>query len=1307
MQGNCSVTEWKSQSDSTNLLSEDGAEAMTHRERRFGAGRKVRNFRNLLRRNNSAYRALSASNLFDANYYLHSNPDVVLSGADPLSHFLNHGAAELRDPSDFFNTEFYLKNNPGLRESGVNPLLHYLQEGLAENQPTMPYPDTCNSYIRAVQECGYFDPSYYLSTYKEVARAGVAPFDHFMRNGWCEYMNPSLGFDLIWYTQTYLNCDFEKNALLHFVTEGKVAGNLPAPRLPVRFDTPTSYADRETPLRRICLFAGYDADGIIDQTVVEYITDLSRHSDVYYLADCHISTNELKKLEGITKGAWAARHGCYDFGSWSRLTRELVGWEEIGTYDELIFANDSAWLMRSFDQVFAEMDGRDCDWWGLQATKGTIATFAAQRVPEEIGLDEIKSDWLDSFERDQMYDFHIGSYFLVFRKPVLSDPKFRRIIDAVREERNKLTIIRKYEIGITRFLISQGYEFETLVRTVYPCQPVYTEMCFDLIGKGFPLLKKYHLIENHYKVPEIFDWPNMVRSSGIEKDLTPYLDNLRRTGNAEKMYKNQHIFRSGAHPPLSPAQLVELDPEVPKYDNWWAFPVCAYNHQFNDNARALFEYVKNDPSIKKIILTRGRAVDVDGKNVVILPLNSRDGQFYLLRARHIFLKHGVGANIGAALSKEHHGLHNLWHGIPLKRIGYASLYLQEALDIVEKENRMLSSVICASKIDQLAMTAAYYPLTINDIWMTGLPRHDLILMAEEDLPTDMIAQLAQLRTQLAGRKLVMFAPTFRLDQENGYYSFSDEEVAQLSELLHDNNAVIGVREHMADKKRQYSTQLSGPDYIELPDTLFPHVEILMRETAALVTDYSSVFIDFLITGRPVISFAYDYDNYVNSERGTFYDLDWCFPGEITMDFKSLYSAIADSFAGMTDSQRLNYEHRRRLFIENYDGRNAERVARKVHDLQLGSTTYFDIKECPLEGNLGNNILWVYDATEEITARYRIYNIVPEFLKNRWASRIVTSDQLTADMMRPAAVVVFCRVKATDEILDFAEGARRAGRKVVFDIDDLIFDETILNQFEYYNKRFEARGRLRDTVRRYQHLLREADLVTVSTESLKCHVEKMGLISLVVPNSLGSGLIQRYGGEAEKPLRLPNTSDPVRICYLSGTQTHGDDFRQIRDIVREIMAERDNVEFHIVGKISINEEENDEALAGWIRHQRMSYEAMHSFLHDMDINLAPLTTSLFNDCKSELKIFEAGLHRVPTIASATTSYRECIVNGKTGILAKSHDDWKAAIINLIDNSNLRRDIGRGAYDTALSNFAAKNVAQGYLDYITGTLLNMRP
>jgi GT2 family glycosyltransferase len=75
----------------------------------------------------STYFALKRSGAFDAGFYLAHSPDVAGGGLNPLMHYIEHGAAEGRDPNPEFKTSEHLERHPRLSESGLNPLLHYLK----------------------------------------------------------------------------------------------------------------------------------------------------------------------------------------------------------------------------------------------------------------------------------------------------------------------------------------------------------------------------------------------------------------------------------------------------------------------------------------------------------------------------------------------------------------------------------------------------------------------------------------------------------------------------------------------------------------------------------------------------------------------------------------------------------------------------------------------------------------------------------------------------------------------------------------------------------------------------------------------------------------------------------------------------------------------------------------------------------------------------------------------------------------------------------------------------------------------------
>ena len=689
-------------------------------------------------------------------------------------------------------------------------------------------------------------------------------------------------------------------------------------------------------MRRVCLFAAYDPDGVVDDYVIDYVRELARFADVYYLADCAMQESELAKLAELTVGAWGERHGEYDFGSYSRLA-EIVGWETIEQYDELLLVNDSCFLLRPLDEVFARMDARACDWWGLQSTKGIGPTrwLPVNQFRDPLPMESVRTALIDGFEQDYTYDFHVASFFLAYRKPVIEDPEFRRYLGSVTSQDDKFYVILKYEIGMTHWLIQHGHSFDNFLSRLYPFHGSYTKWYTRLLDEGFPLLKRRFLADNPFRVPLLFEWPEMIKAKVPGVDIGVFERNLVRVTDPEKLQSSLNIGEATTWEDkpvpaelLTVAEFVEADIHSPKHADWWAFPVDVDTGVFSGNVRAIFEGVKDDPSIRKIVLARSVGVRVDGVNVEVLPLDSPEGQHRLMRAGTILIERNRDSSVCYPVSSELHNLIQVRDALPLDRTGFASADHQGELSRITEEQAGYRAVISSSKVDTLAMTAAFYPLTFHQIWNTGLPRNDFILRDEDQLPTDLRVELDKLRSLVGDRRLILFMPTFRNAQSEGYYRFSPEEITWLDTWLHTNNCVLGVREHMADSARLYSAQFTGLPILDLSDREFAHVEVLYRVSTALVTDYSSAFIDYLLTDKPAISFAYDYESYL-MERGGFYDLDLAFPGPICTSFTDLRYALDHLVDAPPDE---SHAFKKRLFFDRVDDQNSTRVIEKIRDL---------------------------------------------------------------------------------------------------------------------------------------------------------------------------------------------------------------------------------------------------------------------------------------------------------------------------------------------------------------------------------------
>lgn len=85
------------------------------------------------------YRAIKNKGLFDIGYYLKNNPDVRLSGDDPIMHYIYYGYKEGRNPSANFDGNYYSATYSDL--NGLNPLVHYSLYGIEEGRATSPPDD--------------------------------------------------------------------------------------------------------------------------------------------------------------------------------------------------------------------------------------------------------------------------------------------------------------------------------------------------------------------------------------------------------------------------------------------------------------------------------------------------------------------------------------------------------------------------------------------------------------------------------------------------------------------------------------------------------------------------------------------------------------------------------------------------------------------------------------------------------------------------------------------------------------------------------------------------------------------------------------------------------------------------------------------------------------------------------------------------------------------------------------------------------------------------------------------------------------
>jgi len=356
-----------------------------------------------------------------------------------------------------------------------------------------------------------------------------------------------------------------------------------------------------------------------------------------------------------------------------------------------------------------------------------------------------------------------------------------------------------------------------------------------------------------------------------------------------------------------------LDKFFPKSDNLIIFTLNS-SMDFRDNARFLFESLSNYQKIECILLFYKEPLEHERS----INFYSFSGILYWLRARYIVIHHGTqDIPFSHSIDFRRRNVVNLWHGITVKSLGYR--IKNHSKDSLKSEIDNYRFMIGSSDLDSFAMQACFKKSGKN-IWVTGLPRNDLLVCKNENISKNLKKGLQWLENQINQRTMVLYMPTYR-DNVDYNPKFSKEEIKQLESLLKSKNAVLGVKIHPNAPPIAFDSL----PIINLSDCPCQEVGLFLRKADILVTDYSSVWVDFLLMDRQIVSYCPDLLNYEET-RGLLYDYSYIFPGKINQTFELFLTELRKSFSTSITEKQFRIKH---LFHKFLDGKNSERVSKKI------------------------------------------------------------------------------------------------------------------------------------------------------------------------------------------------------------------------------------------------------------------------------------------------------------------------------------------------------------------------------------------
>lgn len=210
-------------------------------------------------------------------------------------------------------------------------------------------------------------------------------------------------------------------------------------------------------MKRLFLFAGYNAHGRIPDSDRYYINELAECGDVIVVTDNELPEAEKRRLEGRVLHVEACRHGEYDFGSYKRAYLWAEKHLKLEDYDYIYMVNDSViGPLSSLDACLQKLEFGGSDFVGMVYNPH-------RKLP------------------------HLQTWFVGIKKPVFMADWFRSFIGNVGVAESKGEICIKYETGLTELMLSRGIRPHALF--TIPGKQIYNSPLKN-VRMGLPFVKK-------------------------------------------------------------------------------------------------------------------------------------------------------------------------------------------------------------------------------------------------------------------------------------------------------------------------------------------------------------------------------------------------------------------------------------------------------------------------------------------------------------------------------------------------------------------------------------------------------------------------------------------------------------------------------------------------------------------------------------------------------------------------------------------------------------------------------------------------
>lgn len=335
---------------------------------------------------------------------------------------------------------------------------------------------------------------------------------------------------------------------------------------------------------------------------------------------------------------------------------------------------------------------------------------------------------------------------------------------------------------------------------------------------------------------------------------------------------------------------------IPRNKNIWVFGSFGV---FNDNSRYLYQYVVDNPQlgIRAIWISHKKQSVMEASKVgESYRKNSLKGLYFSLVAK-VYIFSAYVSDINFFTSRNAVKV-NLWHGIPLKKIEF-DITTKPLVDVFQKASlfEKIKNPAVRIKYDFILSPSQYvadysfksaFRVTDENIIVAEYPRVSYLKTFK---PLDEYQQYS---------KVFLYVPTWRDDGRN-FLEQAQFDFEQLNVLMKEHNAIFLMKFHSATK---IDVDLSLYGNLQLlPNNIDPTG--LMKTADCLITDYSSIYLDYLVLDRPIIHFPFDLNEYTRN-REFYFNYETILAGNKAISYDELYNEILRICKNQDNSQSKRY-----------------------------------------------------------------------------------------------------------------------------------------------------------------------------------------------------------------------------------------------------------------------------------------------------------------------------------------------------------------------------------------------------------------